>query len=784
MTVHTLQVNGTRGEVTPLMHARVDTDFYQAALAKARNVIISRYGPLSRCPGTLFQGGTKDNTRRSRMLPFEFSETQVYAIEAGHMYFRFWTEAGQVVDGGGVPIEIATPYDEDTVFTIVPVQSADVIYLFAQDQRPQILRRMSETSWSLDDYETKDGPYLDINTTATTLRPQFAALLAAHTSTETGTSGTVAIAASNGVCDSYIVKASPNFPERAPSEWTLEGFDGSAWIALDSQSGETAWARGESRFFEFQNKTSFNQYRFVWAGNNGGGDTNIELRLTRAADDQAPFNLTASSTTGINDGVGFLPSDVDRPIRVLGSDGRWRWYEIESRTSPTVVTVRMHGFVLPDTRPIINWRLGAWSDVTGWPRTGKFSEDRLFLAATDEDPLGLWGSVTSEYDNFRVSTPVVDDDALSLRLTGGTLNAIQWLAESGSLLGGTSGSLRSVGSRDNTNAMTPTNIRQRQETAVPSSAITPLEIENIVMFVNRLQKRIYEAAYSFEADGYLAREASTLNEHLFLLGVEEITYIDEPEKVVICRRTDGQLIGFSYDREQKVVGATLIDFGGGAVESVMALPGTNATNLWMTIRRTVNGQTVRYIERLALFYREALASLGPPVYGACSFVYSGVETGTITGLGALEGETLGIWANGWDVGDAVVTGGNLTLPGGNTGGEIAAGIRMPWEIETLRLSQIGNQDGSGLGRNVRIVNALLDMFESAGVEAGSKSQTDFIKYEDDVEVDPDQPMPLRTGMVPLPIDDSWQNKGVFVIKGDRMYPATFRGISLEVDGEP
>ena len=81
--VRTLQVNGSRGEITPLMHSRVDTEFYQAAFARAENVVVSRYGPLMRVPGTVFDGRAKTAGSPTRMLPFEFNDEQIYAIEAG-----------------------------------------------------------------------------------------------------------------------------------------------------------------------------------------------------------------------------------------------------------------------------------------------------------------------------------------------------------------------------------------------------------------------------------------------------------------------------------------------------------------------------------------------------------------------------------------------------------------------------------------------------------------------------------------------------------------------------
>lgn len=824
MTVHTLQVNGTRGEITPLMQARVDTDFYQAGFAIARNVSVTRYGAMTRTPGTIFNGLAKINAKKARILPFEFSEEQVYALEFGDKYIRFWTPEGQVVGPGpGFAIyEVASPYDANDLDPLHLVQSGDAVYIFCKGYRPQVLKRMSELNWTLTPYQPKDGPYLAINESSTTLRANsYNSVIRDPMTTNAGPTGTASTADGSGTawrifdknassdgqlaagtngwvkydctggprsCDMYWLQASSD-PEtasdRTPRSWILQGSnDDINWTPLDSQDGQTGWAPSEKRFFPCPNKIAFLHFRLLFSG--GGTDhTSIaELGLNESVLTQPVFEIIASSTTGINDNAGFKSTDIGRSIRLLGSDGRWRWAEIKSVTDTTHVVVNIYGHAFPDISIIVTWALGAWSDTIGWPYTGVLYEDRLITAGSDNDPVGLWASINAGYDSYRTSTPAVADDGFSLRLTGGRMNPIRWLVESGALLAGTGGSLRSVGSRDNSSgALAADNVRQRAETSVGASAVQPSSVENVTLFMDRANKRMYEAAYDFQADGYVAREVSTLNEHLFSVGILQIAYVSSPHKIMYCRRSDGKVTAFAYDREQKVVGGTLLDFGG-YVEDLMSMVGRNGVDLWLVVRRVVNGVTLRYIERLANFYRADDPSTGLPVYAACSSIYNGAPTTTLTGMGFMEGSTLGVWADGRDIGDAVVTGGSLVLPFGLSGSKIVVGLRMEWSLQTLRLSQIGNQDGSGLGRNVRIVSAMVDLFETAGVDAGTLSEIYPLEFEDAVEEDPDEPTTLRTGMYKLPTDDSWQNCGVFAIEGDRMYPATIRGISLEVDGEP
>lgn len=820
----------TRGELTPYVHARGDTDHYQSGLAMARNVIVLRYGGVTRIPGTNFRGLTKNANKKSRFISFEFNRTQVYAIEVGDLYMRFWTPAGRIESPPGTPVEIASPYLEADLRYIQIRQSADVIYIVCRGYQPRILKRTSDTVWTLSLYVPMDGPYLDINVTSTTLTPASRGSITPIMTTNTAPSG--AASTGSGTANAYLVfdgdrtqyvtlsGGSSGYvqydlgvgvsrvvdaywlvaPDTAanngdtPTQWQFQGSNnGTDWTTLDNRQNQSNWTGSEARFFEFDNAVDFRYHRLLFSGGGGSDATNsafAEWGMHDGTPGRTPFNLTASSTVGINNGAGFLSTDVGRPVRLLGSDGRWRWANIVSVTSTTIVTVRLNGHALPDLSPITAWRMGAWSTTSGWPSAIAIYEDRLTFARTDTDPLGGWASVSADYDNYRQSQPGVDDDGIAFRLTGGKLNDIGWLSEGKDILAGTAGSLRAVGRNNPNNAFSPSNVRQRSETLTPSSRAEPVSIENVILFMDYYEQRLYEAAYTYEIEGYLAREVSTLNEHLFAAGVLKIVYLSHPNKLLIGLRYDGKLVAFAYDREQKVTGGTLIDIGG-VIEDAEALSGTTGTDLWMTVRRTVNGSTVRYVETLAEFWRNDFTVQDVPIYAACARVYDGAPTHTVTGITHLLNETVGVWADGKDVGDAVISGaGVLTLPGDatDTASQIVFGKRMAWLVQTLRLTQIGNKDGSGLGRAVNIVNAKIDLYESAGISMRAldvpDANADLLGFEDEAEQDPTDPVTLRTGMFDLKVDDSWKNTGVLVMQGDRMYPVTIRAIQLQVDGEP
>ena len=821
-----LQVNGTRGEITPLMHARTDTEFYQAGYAECLNTVITRYGPHTRVPGTVWQGVAGDNgIRTTKQLAFEFSETQVYNLEFSPGKLRFWTPEGQVFNDGA-PYEIASPFQAQHIPFLHGRQSGDAVYLFANGMRPRILKRRSETDWVFELYVPKDGPYMPINETRTTLSinanpanivPRMTAANAPSPAVVTATTGAVDpyrvfsrakdvdvrvsgaktgfvqidLGAGNAaVMDNYFLIASSenSMTDAMFTQWDiLASNNGSDWVTLDSRDNEKGWAGSETRFFETSNKNPFRYYKLQFSGG-GGTDPDHDSTemggwyMHRAASDQDPYILIASATTGINDGAGFMPTDVGRSLRVQGNDGRWRWAEITNYIDNKQVRIRSYGQAFIYSENVQNWRLGAWSDTTGWPRTGRFYEDRMALAGWPKDPIGMALSVNGAYDNFRVSSPTVDDDAITLRMTGGKLDTIHWLTDTGTLLAGTAGGLRSIGSRDTNTALKSDTIRQKLETSTAASRVQPAQVETVSLFIDRNMRRLYELGYSYNDDGYLAREVSVLNDHLFEIGIERVEFIDAPYRFAVCLRADGRVVFFAYDREQKIAGGTLVDWGV-PVEDIMVLPGRTYPELWLAVRRN----NVKCIEKMAPFYNGRVSDV-PMIYvsGARQFnANGGPGLTTLTGLSMHIGQTLGVLADGRDLGDAVVSaGGTLLIPQGATPQNVVVGQRIPWRLKSLPPPVFSNPNTPGLGSKIRIVSITVDVYESALINAGSTLAMERLRFEGEVEFSPDDPERIYTGKLTVPVDDSWINEGVWVIGGISMLPATVRGVSLEIEMEP
>lgn len=159
MPTYTIQPTFSGGEFSPSLYSRIDIQKYATALRKAKNAIVHPQGGVSNRPGTKFLGEVKFPLKKTRIIPFEISLTNTFCIEAGEYYFRFWKNEGLILNSG-TPYEVITPYSESELAEIKFVQSNDVLFIVHPNHKPAKLTHFSDTTWSLEELELINGPFM------------------------------------------------------------------------------------------------------------------------------------------------------------------------------------------------------------------------------------------------------------------------------------------------------------------------------------------------------------------------------------------------------------------------------------------------------------------------------------------------------------------------------------------------------------------------------------------------------------------------------------------------
>lgn len=675
---------------------------------------------------------------------------------------------------------IASPYTEDDIEYIRDLQSLDVVYLFHfnRSKIPYKLKRNDTYDWEFEAVDFTDGPYMDVNEEATSLTPNATGSHVPFMTSNSLPAGSTAFGGGNAagkeyykafdagdtssywqssavqtgylgyqssvafICDGYSISLATDNSDTtytvkdfAPSTFTLSGSnDGTNYTVLDSKVNYVLYDSNKSLFFNIQNNTAYAYYKLDVKSLTRNGNQPVRIhRLALRSTTSKAITLTASSTVGINNGQGFLATDVGRLIRVRGIDGSWRPLKITARTSSTVVVTELLGEPLSSLDPLTQWRLGHWSDTTGYPGCGVFHQDRLWMGGSNVFPDLLVASSSQAYEDMTPTEPdgtVLDTNAITRRLNSRRMSRIKALAEGDKGLMVFTGSrewiVSSVGGDGKT--ITPNNIEARRASTRGSANVEPVPIDNQVVYIQRSGRTAREFAFVYDVDGFKSPIMSLLSSHLGASPFVQMAYAAEPYSIIWMRRANGSVVGMTYNRDESVVGWHSHEFSDGIVENICVIPSADnlQDTLWMVVRRNILGVSKRYIEKLTRFWDFGMAKEQAHFVDS-ALLYSGVPTDVVFGLSHLEGKEVYGLADGNPVGPFTVEDGSIALT--SEASEIIIGLGYDSEGETTGLEN-GAQDGTALGKEKRIHAVCLEVWDSFGGEIGSWNEdTQEIVYE-------------------------------------------------------
>lgn len=386
------------------------------------------------------------------------------------------------------------------------------------------------------------------------------------------------------------------------------------------------------------------------------------------------------------------------------------------------------------------------TSANNYPSVVTFFEQRLVFAATNNNPQTLWFSKSADYLNFHTGTNA--DDALIYTIASNQVNSIRYLSATRVLTIGTSGG-EYVLTTTNDGPITPTTTQIRKYSNYGSANIEPVQVADVTLFLQRGNRKVREFKYVGEVNtaGYQAPDITVLAEHITEGGVEGFAYQQEPENIVWCIRADGTLLGLTYRREEAVVAwhKHVIggEFSGGqaVVESISTLPtDTGNDELYMVVKRTINGETMRYVEVMKDF--DFGSTTTSAFFVDSGLVYAGSAVSGFSSLYHLEGDDVSILANGASHPDKTVSNGAITLDFSATSAAIGYGYTS--SMQTLRLES-GSQDGISQGKPKRIHGITMRLFETVGVEIGNDAgEIDRVFFRDS-SMAMDEAVPLFTG---------------------------------------
>lgn len=487
--------------------------------------------------------------------------------------------------------------------------------------------------------------------------------------------------------------------------------------------------------------------------------------------------LTFTDETFINNGVGFVSTDVGRQIRCQ-FDGNWSWGVIASVVDTDEITVTWADGQ-GGTTASRSWRLGMFSGTTGYPRAVAIYQGRVMWAGTRSNPRAYGYSYSGLPDTFSPSAvdgTVTDAHGGSGDITAG--DEILWLMEAPRLQIGTPSAIRSLGANDISQVFGPRNIYQKLEVREGVSSVRPVAIGPSTVHCGAYSTTIHDLYFDYEVNSIVNPELSITSEHLVSPGVKELCFQQLPHRRLFAI-VDGDLVATTVNRYEKIIGWTSQDISGEVI-SMTSVGGDGQHDLWMVVRRTINGQQRQYIETLDPDFLRG--HMHDSFFSDCGGTYSGVATNTVTGITWLANTEVSILADGVVLPNTTVSaGGVLTLPNDFEAFKVQFGIPMTARLKTLRAPlQLG--DGSSVGRRMRVIFADVDVFETRGLKVKSeRQQIDTLRERPAAGVL--DASGLIEGEYRVHVDGSWNSRGQVELISDYPLPATVRALNIYVEAE-
>jgi len=755
------------GEWSPLLTGHINLERFPDSCQLMRNLIPLKQGAAVRRGGTMFVKEVKISAKDTILIPFEYNVTDAYQIEAGEAYFRFYrnngiiTETAQnIADITQANPAVVTYSGADNYTNGKEVFVSGVVGMTEVNGK---FYKIANLDTGANTFELQDIDGNNINSTGFT----------AYSS-----GGTVAqvyeVVSPFDDTDLYDSKGRPNF-QYAQSADVLYLAHGDYQTRSLTRTANASWT---------VNTMTFKDGPYL--------DENSTATTLTLSGTSGSVTVTASAITGINNNTGFQTTDVGRLIRWKDPANNWTWLRITAHTSTTVVTATILGEAASAGTATDDWRLGVYSDTTGWPRVITFFQNRVLLAGSDSYPDRYDLTRTGGYsDTDFLFAPsdrdgtVTDDAAISGTLQSGQVNNIQWAgSDSRGLVIGTTSKEWIVRSSTQGEVLTPDNSKADPVSSTGSSYVKPVEAESGIVFIQRAERKMFDVVYSFERDQLKPRDLTITSEHITREGIKQMAFQKEQVNVIWSLKGDGTIMGMTYYPDEGVFAPARHVIGGAdaAVKCLSVIPAADASRdeLWMIVERTIDGTTRKYVEYMTRYYEDDV-SIEDIVCMDSTLTYDGSSTSTITGLEHLEGETVKVLLDGKSHPDLTVSNGSVTLNNGRDGEVIQIGLGNTWAFKSQRL-EAGAKDGTSQGKKKRITGIVVRLLNTLGLYYGiGESATEYDEYDFNQGASYDETPELFTGDTPsLPFPDGYDTDGFIYLWHDGVFPVTLLAIMPDV----
>ncbi len=683
------------------------------------------------------------------------------------------------------PYEVPTPYAAADVFDIRFVQSGDVMTLVHPKYPPAELRRLGASQWTLTPI-TFGPPLATPQSVAVSASPGYKAIIASISTANpalitTAANHTLALGdgiyienltATIGGVDTvldgfYMVQSVPadTAGNLIPNQLTVMDYSGNT---LDS-TGWSAYAPTDpakpmtiqygSKIF---NIDSYYAVQAVASDGVGMSALSGSAHVVNNLNVPGAYNTITWATV----------ADAESYYVYKQLNGLWGY--IGSTTAFSFVDNN----IAPDMSITPGNPDNLFASAGNYPAAVCYFEQRRCFAGSTNAPQNAWMSNTGTESMFNYSLPSRATDRIVFRVAALQADAIQHLVPMLQLIMLTSQTEFAL-VPVNSEAITPTSISVKPQSFVGASSVQPTIINTTMVYCAARGGHVRELGYAWTVNGYMTGDVSLRAAHLFdNLTIVDQAYAKSPRPIIWFVSSNGKLLGLTYIPEEQV-GAWHEHDTLGTFESIACVAEGSEDVLYAVINRTVNGNTVRYVERMATRLFDTLQN--------AFFVDAGISqsfvnpVSTISGLTWLEGCKVAVLADGAVQTQKTVTGGAITLD--HAASVVQVGLPYVSDLKTLPL--VLQIDGFGQGITKNVNKLWMKVYRSSGIMAGPDAGH-LTPYKQRTTEPWGSPPALLAAteddpeeIGPIVITPSWATGQLFIRQTDPL-PLAVVGLTMEV----
>lgn len=788
------------GEFSPKLYNHSKLAKYENGCKTLTNFIPLPHGSAVRRPGFEYIAEVKDGSQNVRLIPFEYSETDSYVIEAGEKYCRFYRNGGQVLTVDeytkllchfdGVNNSIVITDNGDTGHEITIEGNAQLKTSYKKYGSSSLYFNSITDGLTIpdaSDFDFGSSPFtIDFWVNFWEFPTAYSHTFYVQADDSSNYqyfdiykkgSGDyyLRFIYDDGAGSNYIIRT---WADPSLSTWyhiaIIRGWGGNADDFAITVNGELldSVETLSDALSDLEEDVNIG-YSLILNGLKAPLAYIDELRISAGIARWTANFSVPSSQYPAGDGSGT----VYELTTVFTQDILNNLYYVQSADTMYIVHEDHEPYALVRnghddweiTKVTFTNAPDEWAS-SDYPRTIDFYEDRLVFGGNPGAPDSIYTSDSGDYVVFS-EDDASEEESVQVTLGARRINDIVWMVGSRRLLIGTRGEEWWVSGPSDTEPLTPKDHVGKTDSAWGSERVRPENIGDAVFYVQRNGRILREMRYDYASDRYISSDVSILAEHLTKdYKIKQIAYQQHPHQVMWCLREDGVLLALSYMKEHEVLGWSKHTTNG-TFESIAVIPGDSEDELWVVVKRSIDGSYVKYVERMKKFNWGT--SLSDCFFVDSGLTYSGPAATEISGLDHLEGELVVALADGVTVSGLTVSSGTITL--GTAASKVHIGLANTPELETLDVSYDEYKSGPLHGLPKRITNISVFLINSLGGLFGAdSSHTNPIPYDDDTE--------LFTGWTDdLPFPEGSDKDSTAYFKCDEPLPLEIGAINFDLE---